>query len=164
MKIVNELIGSAIALGLMLALLTGCSGTESSNSLQNRQNEELARQAVQSVGMPAIVNFQEKRILKQIYELRDQEIATVSYIVDFNGKLHKFCDSIGYGLPMSAQYSNPEVYHINGATLPQAEPNGLFMPDGLSATWVLCKDPNSDKVSPVYVEPQLVVSPFPLEG
>jgi hypothetical protein len=148
-------------------LLAGCEpGTPTSDQIQNRQNEELAKQAVQSVGMPAIVNFQEKRILKQIYELRDQEIATVSYIVDMNGKLHKFCDSIGYGIPMAAQFSNPQIIARSSsagyATLPQSEPNGLFMPDGISATWILCKDPGSDKVSPVYVEPHLIVSPFPL--
>ena len=37
--------------------------------------------------------------MKTIIELRDQAISTTTYLVDLNGQLHKFCDSVGYGLP-----------------------------------------------------------------
>jgi hypothetical protein len=37
------------------------------------------------------------------------------------------------------------------------------MPDGLSATWVMLKGPDG-KVKPVYIEPQIIVSPFKLTG
>ena len=64
------------------------------------------------------------------------------------------------------QYTNPEVevYRYQGGygTLPQADPNGLFMPDGLSATWILLKDPKTGDARPTYVEPSIVVSPFKL--
>jgi hypothetical protein len=34
------------------------------------------------------------------------------------------------------------------------------MPTGLSATWILASTPEGPK--PVYVEPEILVSPFPL--
>ena len=46
--------------------------------------------------------------------------------------------------------------------MPQADPNGLFMPSGLSATWLMMIDQRTGEARPVYVEPQIIVSPFPL--
>ena len=48
--------------------------------------------------------------------------------------------------------------------LPQPDPNGLFMPTSSSATWLMMVDPNGGKPRPVYIEPEIVVSPFPLHG
>jgi hypothetical protein len=117
--------------------------------------------------MPAIVNFQEKRVLKNIIEMRDKEIVTISYTQDMQGNLHKLCDSIGFGISAATQYTNPQRIAASGhqygyAILPQADPNGLFSPASAEGTWVLCKDPASSKVAPVYVEPRVIVSPFPL--
>src|ERR1019366_6020122 len=75
-----------------------------------RQQEVLSSQSVSQVGMPAIVNFQEKRMMKTILELRDTTIPTNTYIVDMNGKTHKKCDSVGYGLPYATQYTNPQYW------------------------------------------------------
>jgi hypothetical protein len=33
---------------------------------------------------------------------------------------------------------------------------------GFDGTWVMCKDPHSDKVTPIYSEPQLVCAPWKL--
>jgi hypothetical protein len=113
--------------------------------------------------MPGITKFAEKRALKQIYELRDNTIATETFIVDMHGKLHHFCNSLGYGIPYSTQYVNPEVYEaFHGSILPQPEPNGLFMPTSSSATWITCVDKNSLPKT-VYVEPQIIVSPMELK-
>lgn len=119
------------------------------------------------VGMPAIVNFQEKRILKDIIELRDKQISTFTYIMDMNGKLHKVCTSVGYGLPAATQFTNPQR-QAGGAqggyiTLPQADPNGLFSPSSADGTWVLCVNPKTGKTAPVYMEPRIIVSPFELD-
>jgi hypothetical protein len=142
--------------------------TPTSDQMANRQQEQLSLQAVQSVGMPAIVNFQEKRFLKQILELRDTKLSTITYTQDFNAKLHKLCDSVGYGIPYSTQYTNPQrtvsLYDHAIATIPQADPNGLFSPAAAEGTWVLCLNPESKDVAPVYVEPRVIVSTFPLPG
>ena len=135
----------------------------------NEAQEQLANEAVMQVGMPAITNFQEKRVYKDILELRDTaNLRTYSYITDLNGHLHKRCDSIGYGIPYATQYTSPQKIadHYQGgyAILPQADPNGLYSPASAEGTWVLCKVPNSDKVSPVYIEDRVTVSTFPLEN
>ena len=147
---------------LLAPLLTACI-EESSNRDQAKKTEAMVKAANKSVGLPNITNFTEKRFAKLIYELKDQEVATFSYFMDLSGGLHFLCNSIGYGVPSSVQYVNPERYHSNGATLPQAEPNGLFMPEGLAATFILCSD-GKGGVKPVYSEPELIVSPFELKS
>jgi len=155
---------------LLLALpfvfaLTACDVKETSTQIERRKQEELSLQGVQSVGMPSIVNFAEKRMMKDIIELRDQNVATTVYITDMNGKLHKVCNAVGYGLPYATQYTNPQRISSDAhgyATLPQADPNGLYSPASADGTWVLCVDAKSGKPKPVYIEPRVIVSPIPL--
>lgn len=155
--------------------VTGCldqNNNMSSDERIQRQQEQAMNEAVAQTGLPAIKNFQEKKMMKMLYELRDQEnLICYAYLVNqLNGKVGQFIGKcIGYGLPASTQYSNPEkVAHketMNGGsfgTLPQAEPNGLFMPEGLSATWLMLIDPQNGEARPVYIEPLIIVSPFPL--
>lgn len=140
-----------------------------SEQIQNQKQEEMNKQAVQSVSMPAIVNFQEKRTLKMILELRDTELKTVTYITDMNGGLHKICDSIGYGIPYATQFTNPqkvlgyrETEERGNIAVPQADPNGLYSPPSADGTWVLCLNRETKKMSPVFIEPRIIVSPFSL--
>ena len=100
-----------------------------------------------------------------IYEECDREnLICYAYIVaKYSGKLIFIGKCVGYGVPFSAQYTNPERDYMNGATLPQADPNGLFMPTSSSATWLLLIDPKTNKPRPVYIEPEIIVSPFPLK-
>lgn len=74
-----------------------------------------------------------------------------------------FCSSIGYGIPYSTEYTNPQKWVAQGVTLPQADPNALFSPTSAEGTWVLCKNPAGSDTRPVYVEPRVVVSPFKLD-
>lgn len=146
-----------------LVLATSC-GEPNSESIQNTKQEELNKQAVQSVGMPAIVNFSEKRHLKDILELRDTESPTTTYIRDMNGRLHKVCNSIGFGIPNSTQFTNPQkiVSGTNYTVIPQADPNGLYSGNS-EATWVLCLNPKTGKIAPTYLEDRITVSTFELE-
>ena len=138
------------------------------DDIMNAQQRQTDRQAALAVGPPAIVNFQEKRTLKQIYELRDTQLSTVTYIVDRYGKTHKICDSVGYGIPYATQYTNPSKIDYNrgqdggNIAIPQADPNGLFSPASAEGTWVLCLNPKDKKVVPIYIEPRIIVSPFAL--
>ena len=155
-----------LALVAVATVLTACdSRPETSTQIERRKQEELSLQAVTSVGMPSIVNFAEKRMMKDIMELRDQNVATYTYITDMNGKLHKICNSVGYGLPYATQYTNPQrVAYDSGhgsVTLPQADPNGLYSPASADGTWILCVD-GKGKAKPVYIEPRVIVSPMPL--
>lgn len=155
---------------LLIACFIFCLNcNNSTDNKQRKETEKLVSEANRQLGLPAIKNFQEKKLMKMIFELRDQEkLVTYAYIVDLYGKLHFIGKCIGFGLPYSVQYTNPErmacdSYICSGQKLPQPDPNGLFMPQGLSATWLMMIDKKTGKARPVYVEPQIIVSPFPLD-
>src|SRR5271157_1288009 len=165
MKKILIALGSLVIAGGILGN-SGCDSSPSATEVEARKQEQMTKQGIQQVGMPAIINYQEKRVLKQILELRDTAIVTVTYIVDLNGKLHKVCDSIGYGIPYATQFTNPGVIHGDEyhslVVLPQADPNGLYSPPSAEGTWVQCTDPATKKLSVVYLEPRVIVSPYPL--
>jgi hypothetical protein len=151
-----------------IAMLSACGKMEqTSTQLERSKQEELSLRAVQSVGMPAIVNFAEKRMMKDIIELRDRNVATTTYIMDMNGKLHKVCDSVGFGLPYATQYTNPQMAQMSSGgghswVLPQADPNGLYSPASADGTWVQCVDPKTKRATVVYIEPRIIVSSIAL--
>jgi hypothetical protein len=136
------------------------------DAIQRKQQERILAEGTAQTGMPSIKNFRERKLLKDIIEMRDQDgLVTYTYTVpEMTGKPVFLCNSIGYGIPAATQYTNPEkVVRDNGqsfGTTPQADPNGLFSPSSAEGTWVMCKDPRGDKVRPVYVEPRIIVSPF----
>lgn len=146
-----------------------CDDTPSTDQKVQMQQEQMQAQQQAQTGMPGIVNFTESKLVKHLYELRDQKIVTYTYVPDLNGRLWHLCNSIGYGLPYGVQFSNPEK-HIGGGNtynynLPQAEPNGLYMPPTAEGTWIMCANPNAQGgVEPVYVEPRVIVSPFKLRS
>lgn len=150
---------------IFILLTTNCYaffGLEASTDRQQeKQNNKLLKEANRRLGLPNITRFTEKRFQKMIYELRDKEVKTYSYFMDMVGKLHFLCESVGYGIPASVQYVSPQKDDRAHYSMPQAEPNGLFMPDSLDATYVLCAD-SKGKLHPVYSEPKLIVSPFKL--
>ena len=174
-----------LASAALIGLATAASAQECGGFLQPKCRtgdakttaslEALIEQGNRVVGLPSIVNFFEKRMVRQLYEMRDDpNYRTYTYIVTMTGEFVKLCDSIGYGINASIQFSNPEKQvradlgsHYGVVPMPQAEPNGLWMPEGLAATYVMCLDPttvNSEapQMTPIYVEPEVIVSPFPL--
>lgn len=150
----------------LLAMLSACKDEENASQIERRKQGELTLRGIESVGMPSIVNFAEKRMMKDILEIRDQNVATTTYTIDMNGKLHKLCNSVGYGLPYATQYTNPQMpqqpFGGNTYVLPQADPNGLYSPASADGTWVQCVDPKSGKPKVLYVEPRVIVSPIAL--
>lgn len=147
---------------ISLILLAGCDN--SSDRRQQEQQERILAEGTSQTGMPAILNFRERKLVKMLMELRDQEkLITYTYtFAENSGSLKFLCKSVGFGIPYSTQYTNPEkyVYNGSGVVLPQADPNGLFMPSSADATWVMCSD--KGQIKPLYVEPKIVVSTFPL--
>ena len=98
--------------------------------------------------------------------LRDKNITTTTYIVDLSGRLHKVCDSVGFGLPYATQYTAPSRtaydYH-DSAVIPQADPNGLYSPASADGTWVQCLNPKTHQTTVVYIEPRVIVSSYELD-
>ena len=160
------------ALGLLFLVCSAedCDPPHSSDTEQTAQQERLLQEGTAQTGMPAIKNFRERKLLKDILELRDQEgFSTYTYVWPEQSKQPIFfCNSVGYGIPYATQFTSPQklerLYSQSYIALPQADPNGLFSPASAEGTWVMCKNPHGDDVKPVYIEPRIIVSPFPLEA
>ena len=162
-----------------VAMLSSCGDLErkpSADKSQQQQTEKSLQEANNQIGMPAIVNFQERKLFKQILELRDQEkLITYCYLAnEMNGTIGQFIGKgIGYGIPAATQFTSPQKlvdvtdYNIqsyqanDAAVIPQADPNGLFMPTATTATWYMLLD-EAGKPHPVYIEPLIIVSPIKL--
>jgi hypothetical protein len=174
----------AVALLIVAILaLTGCNDEKkpTADDVQTRQQETLLQEGNAQIGMPAIKNFRERKMLKDILELRDQaDFVTYTYLENeyphivhgktaLAGKLTFFGQSIGYAIPYATQFTAPQKpdlhsgeYNGGNIVLPQADPNGLFSPASAEGTWIMLKDPNGTEVKPVYVEPRVVTTPFKL--
>lgn len=160
----------ALLVGVIaLAFLASCQDATvpTADQEQAAATAQATAEANRQIGMPNIVNFTERKFAKMILELRDTEVTTYTYIVDMNGVRHFLTESVGYGIPYSTQFTNPERL-VEGwreqgfETIPQPDPNGLFMPTSSSATWVLAIAPDGD-ISPMYVESEILVSTFRLD-
>jgi len=157
---------------LMVVTVCGCytSPPPSSDEVQREQQEKILREGTSQVGMPAIKNFRERKLYKDILEMRDQDgLVTYTYLWnEMQGKKVFFCQSVGFGIPYATQFTSPQkpaVWRGEGVgvvALPQADPNGLFSPSSAEGTWILCKNPSGPETRPVYVEPRVIVSPFKL--
>lgn len=161
-----------ILLSLIFTAFTiaACDVRTGADRRESEQTAALQDRASQAVGMPSISNFREKRRVRRIYELRDKPISTYTYIRNqMTNELMFLCHSVGYGVNASIQFSNPERMmwpgYADSMTIPQPEPNGLFMPEGLDATYVECANPDpKGQPRAVYVEDPIIVSPFKLRS
>lgn len=170
-KIISKLLVLTMIVGAMA--FVGCGSVSKSNSdtdtAQKVQQEEMVKQASDQLGMPNITNFQEKKLMKQIMELTDKSdlICYVYSFSDYSGKYNYIGKSIGFGLPYGTQYTNPDkVATVDGGeygaenpyTLPQADPNGLFKPSDVQATWICMIDEATGERYIMYSEPNMTIS------
>ena len=163
-----------VACCLSMAAIQGCEERvtpKTADEVQSQQQATILAEGTAATGMPAIKNFRERKLLKDIIEMRDQKgLITYTYLKnEINNQLTLLCESIGYPIPYATQYTNPQYIaerdyrQSSYAILPQADPNGLFSPATAEGTWVMCKNPNGKDISPVYVEPKVLTSTFPLK-
>lgn len=166
-----------LVLSCCAVALTACNEPPSADEHQSHVQAQQNAEADREVGMPALKNWAEKRMVRDLYELRDKQVPTWAYVQSLDGHLICLGRSVGYGIPYAVQYSSPQKYSWvravdantdgggtgswNAQTMPQAEPNGLFMPDNAEGTWLQMLAPDGT-VKPVYVEPRVTVSQFRL--
>ena len=131
---------------MMTCLMVGCD--ETTRAKEENYTEEIKTQ------------------IREIYELRDNPNLICYWYTknDMSGKWVYQGTCVGYGIPYGASITNPEQYEYNGATLPLAEPNGIYT-NGLStsATWILTTD-SSSKIIPTYVESEITISQSKIEA
>jgi len=145
--------------------LSGCV-EQTSVGIEEKYTANQMKEMNAQVGMPVMFNFNEKKLAKQIFELRDKaDLITYAYTVNLDGQYVYLGKCIGFGLPYSVQYTNPEKiigdpyrYQSGGKVVPQADPNGLYMPEGLSATWLVLVNEDTGKREVIYAEPEIVVT------
>lgn len=154
---------------LLLMSISSCDMQPSSDQLDNQQQEQTLKQLSQQLGVPKCPNGKEKRTLKWVYELRD-DVKLITFVYSYSevsGKYTFIGRAIGYPIPYSTQYTNPQkvTYSANRGYLimPNADPNGLFSPASTDATWTLLIDENTGDAYPFYSEPKLtaVLRPLP---
>lgn len=121
----KKIFGFMILCVVVTGILTGCDGT---TSREKAYTETLMSQANDAIGNPDIVNFFEKAQLKEIYEMRDDpNLVCYWYAVNnYTGKYIYEGECIGYGIPYSTSYTQPESYYASGGVVPQADPNALY--------------------------------------
>lgn len=173
-RIISAALISAAAISL-----AACGRGTSADDRNTLRQEKALQQASVTVGIANITNFTEKGLANKILELRDQpNLATFTYVQGIDGTLKCLGHSIGFGLPYSAQTTSPQklvaeyAHYPDGTTssaatiqtMPQPEPNGLFMPDSADGTWVILVNEADGKPFVLYVEPKITVSPVALFG
>lgn len=160
-----------IALGVVgiVAGLAGCKA-DSVESKQTKQVQE--QQAQYNIGqpVPAYDWSLERHLLIQLYNIRNQRVATHSVWRSNTGLIEGDCPSLGYGLPYDTSLTNPLMAtdedaqgydHSSLTSIGQAEPNGVFASTNTSATWVMCTG-SGGTIEPVYVESKVTAYPYPL--
>ena len=176
----HNLLARKVVLGLVALfsmIIIGCTDKPPSHdAADTKKTEKALAEGSREVGVSNIVNWTQKKTLKYIYELCDRE-KLICYAYTQNQMTGKFIflyKCAGYGIPFSAQYTSPEKivdapnhlgfstggYHF--MTVPQSEPNGIYMPSSSTATWVIAIDPETNEPEVHYAEPLLYVTPKPL--
>lgn len=158
---------------MILALvLFGCVPIEDSQETQDLQAVQ-RQQSQYAKGQP-IPTYEfslERDLLIQLYNIRNQRVATHSVWRSDHGVVEGDCPSMGFGIPYDTSLTNPlqatdedqRGYHNNALTsISQAEPNGIFASTNTAATWVMCVGPGG-VIEPMYVETKVTVYPGTVE-
>ena len=156
-----------------LIFLLGCHSKNINNKKkldlhEEKRQGELFKKAHQISPLPTVHNFQERQLLKKVYELRDSHdiITYVYYVNQKDNKLNFVGKSIGFNIPIGTLYSSnlkvEDYTSKNYLILPQAEPNGLYVPqNGPPGNWLMILD-EKGVPRPFYTGAPVIVSSFPL--
>lgn len=154
---------------------TGCNTRPPSQEAKDRQVVQ-TQQSQYAKGQP-IPTYDwslERDLVIQLYNIRNERVATHSVWRGDFSVIEGDCPSIGYGFPYDTSLTNPLMattvdefgiaHTYQGGSLTsigQAEPNGVFASTNTSATWVMCVG-DGGTIAPVYVETKVTVYPYPL--
>ena len=94
------------------------------------------RERVEKSKLPTITNFEERKFLKEVLELKDLGVDTWIYKTNVDGKLFLVGKGVGFPVSDGALLSSPLVRETPFMTVPQAQPNELFTPDSAKGSWI----------------------------
>lgn len=153
---------------IALASLAGCKNdpTPTADTRQREATKVALDAADREIGMPRIANYSQRKLLKNAYEDMDQTTLVYVYTQALDGRFVCLGQAVGYGVSLGTQFTAPYYltggYQDNYGQVPQAEPNGLFMPESGAATIVNLVDPVTGAARTALVEPNVVTIPFKL--
>ena len=163
------------AIVVLFALTVACNGDKDcgcSSSQERKDQEAVDRQQAQYGKAQPIPTYDwslERDLVIQLYNIRNNRMATHSVWRSNYGMIEGDCPSMGYGLPYDTSLTNPQrglrVCASGGCgwvTVGQAEPNGVFASTNTAATWVMCVGP-SGAIEPHYIESKVTVYPGPVK-
>ncbi|MFR1675180.1 MAG: hypothetical protein ACLSVP_00635 [Fusobacterium sp.] len=163
-----------LVIGILIGAVIGCESVpaqKTSTDIEREKQETLSKQAIESVGLPNISNFYEKKTLKKILEMRDNP-KLINYFYTKNNMSGKWVyegKCIGFGISYTTQYTNPEKITITqdldmGShwgdqtnVIQQADPNGLYSVPNGTATWIM-RVTDDGKTIVDYIESEIRVS------
>mgnify|MGYP003386428240 CR=1 FL=1 len=160
-----------LSLGLpLLILLAGCNypAPPTADQRQAAAQAQSLDAADREIGLPRIVNFAQRKLLKNSYEDMDQTTLTYVYTQALDGRFICLGQALGYGVMGGTQFTAPDKPELLGNVergiyaRPQAEPNGLFTPSSGAATIVNLINPLNGEAHTALVEPDVVTLPFKL--
>jgi hypothetical protein len=156
---------SILIIGLVAV---GCGAVEQGSSIdrENAAVEDQQKHLLDLYPVPYFDTSQERSIMIQLYQLRNDARITHSVIVSDGTGTPKFdCPSIGFPIANDVQLTNPDVVIGNNqggfTTIAQPEPNGLFSADSSWGTWVMCAE-GDGQIAPIYNEAVTITFPFPV--
>ena len=159
---------------LLLANSGGCNGTSDPAAQRQAQATTTAMNAAdREVGMPRIVNYAQRKLLKNAYEDMDQTTLTYVYSQALDGKFVCLGQALGYGVSLGTEFTASQYPQYLGGDGPsdpahgtymidQPEPNGLYVPTSGAATIVDLINPTNGEAHTALVEPNVVTVPFEL--
>jgi hypothetical protein len=155
---------------IMCISLLGCvRPTPSANQAEKQAVARQQDQYAKAQPVPGYNYSLERDLLIQLYNIRNQQVATHTVWRSRDGKIEYDCPSMGYGLPYDTSLTNPlmgewikGIAEHEAVVVGQAEPNGIFASTNTSATWVMCIGP-SGAIEPHYVETLVTTYPYPVK-
>jgi hypothetical protein len=159
-------------LALCTLILAGMACDVTPNAEQ-RDRAAVARQQAQygvSQPIPGFDFSLERDIVIQLYQARNERVATHTVWRSDTGIVEGDCPSTGYPVPYDTSLTNPlkigwSSNQGGAAVIEQAEPNGIYASKNSIATWVRCvyKVQGKRVEAPIYVESKVTAFPFPVE-
>ncbi len=152
-------------MAFLLLSASSCDGTSSAE--QNDRAVTDKQLDIYNKAQPVhLYNYSMPRdVMQQIYDSIMTAHNTWTVFFEAGIGAVDMCPSVGFPIPGGTQLTNPEKPLWNNsasATIPQAEPTGLYPPAGSSdSTWVLCV--YNGKVEPRYSEPHVMTYTHPVK-
>jgi len=149
-----------------LVTLSGCLKDSAETKIAKSVSAQQA-QYEKAQPVPAYNFSIERDLLRKLYDIRNQKVATHSVWRSDYGMIEGDCPSMGYGLPYDTSLTNPlkiawRSSQGGAGVVEQAEPNGIYASKNTNATWVMCVNA-AGVIEPHYTESKVTAYPGPVK-